>query len=591
MALFKKESLEELRGRINLVEVLSPHLSLQKAGGAYKALCPFHDERTPSFLVQPGDQHYHCFGCGAHGDAIQFLMDYLKLSFTDAIETLADQFRITLDKEEKSDGKSNQRHSIKDALFKANQFFQMMLLHSKEGEKALNYLYKRGITLSFIERFGIGFAPPQDHHFKEWMLKNNCDHQNLIDAGLMHSNGHLYFHDRITFPIHHPSGYVVGFSSRKFEEATFGGKYINSPETQLFKKSHILFGLNYSRRKIARERKVLIVEGQIDALRLIESGFDYVVAGQGTAFTENQAELLCRLGIEIVFLAFDADKAGRDAAFKVGELFQKTGIEVKVLFLPLGKDPDLIILEEGAEGFERFLDQAQDYLSFLIKYHSNGEFSLSPASKNLLAKKIGTQVRQWKHPILVHESLKKLAETLNIPSHVLGIREGASSMTRVNFSKPNFNFHINPDRILETDLLRWLILCSEKTPDVIAICERNLKEEDLKDLECKSIFRSFFHSRHQRQSCDILSLAIDLDLDSAQSLLEEIFQKSIPQERAIAGIQQTIQKILDRNWLEQKETIKRSIHEGGQDQEEVFKLIKAYNQLNLSPPSLKLANA
>ncbi len=591
MALFKKESLEELRCRINLVEVLSPHISLQKAGGAYKALCPFHDEKTPSLLVQPGDQHYHCFGCGAHGDAIQFLMDYLKLSFTDAVETLADQFRISLGKEEKSDGKTHQRQSIKDALFQANQFFQMMLLHSKEGEKALNYLYKRGITLPFIERFGLGFAPPQNHNFKAWMLKNKCEPQTLIDAGLLHKNDRPYFHDRITFPIHHPSGYVIGFSSRKFEEETFGGKYINSPETHLFKKSHTLFGLNYSRRKIAREKKVLIVEGQIDALRLIESGFDYVVAGQGTAFTENQAEMLCRLGVENVFLAFDADKAGREAAFKVGDLFQKAGVEVRVLFLPLGKDPDLIILEKGAEGFEKLLGSAQDYLVFLIKYYSNGETSLSPASKNILSKKIGTQVRAWKHPILVHESLKKLAETLNIPSHVLGIRENAPMLPRAPYTKPSINFHIDPDRILETDLLRWLILCSEKKPEIVAICECNLNEDDLKNIECKSIYRAFFHSRQQEKPCNILSIAIDLDLESAQGLLEEIFQKAIAQDRAPDGIKQTIQRILDRNWLEKKESIKRAIHEGSQNQEEVFRLIKVYNQLNLTPPSLKLTDA
>lgn len=591
MALFKKESLEDLRTRINLVEVLSPHISLKKAGASYKALCPFHDENSPSFVVQPGDQHYHCFGCGAHGDAIQFLMDFLKLSFVDAVETLADQFHIVLDKDEKAQGKTLQRQSVKEALHNAHLFFQMMLLSSKDGEKALKYLYDRGIPLSFIDRFGLGYAPPQSYQFKEWMQKKGFDGKVLEEAGLLHSNGRPYFHDRITFPIHHPSGYVIGFSSRKFEEETFGGKYINSPETCLFKKSHTLFGLNYSRRKIAREKKALIVEGQIDALRLIEAGFDYVVAGQGTAFTEIQGEILCRLGVETVFLAFDPDKAGREAAFKVGDLFQKAGTEVRVLFLPLGMDPDLILLKEGKEAFKTFLDEAEDYLPFLVKFYSYGINIKSPASKNQLAKKIAAQIRAWKHPILVHESLKKLAELINIPSQVLGIREGAPPMARSPISKPNLNFNINPGRILETDLLRWLILCCEKTPDVVFICEKNIKEEDLKDSDCKSVYRAFFHSKHQRQATDILSLAIDIEEESAQTLLEEIYQKSIPQDRAFDGMQGTIQKILDRNWLEEKEAIKRAIHEGSQDQDEIFRLIKAYNQLNQHPPSLSLAKA
>jgi len=286
--MYTKESLELLRQRIDLVEVLTPHLQLHRAGAAFKALCPFHEEKTPSFIVQRGDSHYHCFGCGAHGDAIAFLMNNVKMSFTEAVEHLAERFGVPLEKMDASEEvKGPSKSVLKEALDRAARLYHFLLLHSEEGQKALEYLYQRGIDLDFIRTFQIGYASNSPDLLKRFLYAQNVSEEVLLETGLIAASSKRdFFCDRITFPIRDPMGAVIGFSARKFKEETYGGKYINTSETPLFKKSQVLFALSYCRQKIAKERKAIIVEGQIDALRLIHSGFNYTVAGQGTAFGE-----------------------------------------------------------------------------------------------------------------------------------------------------------------------------------------------------------------------------------------------------------------------------------------------------------------
>lgn len=267
MRIFTKESLETLRQRIDLVEVLNGHIDLKKSGAAYKGLCPFHDEKTPSFMIQKGDTHYHCFGCGAHGDAIQFLMTHLKISFMDAVENLAQRFNVPLQEVEKGDDNQGPNKSVlKDALEKACRFYNFFLLHTEEGHRALQYLYSRGIDLDFINTFGIGLAPRSGGIFRKMMHAQFVKDTTMIDAGLMapsSSGGYRdFFYDRITFPIRDAHGAVIGFSARKYHDDTFGGKYVNTSETALFKKSRVLYGLNYSRKRIVKERQTIIVEGR-----------------------------------------------------------------------------------------------------------------------------------------------------------------------------------------------------------------------------------------------------------------------------------------------------------------------------------------
>ena len=404
--MYSKESLETLRRRIDLVDVLEGHLELKRSGSSYKALCPFHEEKSPSFMIQKGDSHYHCFGCGAHGDAIQFLMERQGFTFVEAIESLALKFGVILERVESAELKGPSKKEMGDAMMKAAELYHVWLLHTDKGQQALKYLHARGIDLEFIKRYKIGVAPDQATFLLKFFQKENVSQEILKACGLVTdtAKGNLrdFFIDRITFPIHSPTGQVIGFSARKYKEETFGGKYINSMETALFKKSHVLFGLNFSRPRIVKEKRALIVEGQIDALRLIDNGLDLTVASLGTAFGESHVQELVKLGVEQVHLIFDPDTAGKEAALKVGNLFQKLSIDVHVVTMPDGHDPDSLLKEKGVEPLLDLLEKAPDYLTFLVQSYSARINQNSPAEKNLLIERLSTQIRDWNSEILIH---------------------------------------------------------------------------------------------------------------------------------------------------------------------------------------------
>lgn len=590
MVIFNKESLETLRQRVDLVEVLSSYMELKRTGSSYKGLCPFHDEKSPSFIIHKGDSHYHCFGCGAHGDAIQFLMTHQKMSFLEAVESLAQRFHVHLEKTNDLDEKGPNKNLLKEALEIACRFYQFCLLHTPEGHDALHYLYSRGIDLEFINAFRIGFAPKTPGLFRKTMHAKGVREDILLAAGLLASNkdGQIrdFFSDRITFPIHHGTGYLIGFSARKYKEETFGGKYVNTPETSLFKKSRVLFGLNYCRKRIAKERKAIIVEGQIDALRLIQSGFNITVAGQGTAFGDGHVKELVTLGVNQVFLALDSDTAGQEATSKIGQLFQKEAVEVRVVQLPPGSDPDVFIREKGPEAFIQLLDKSTDYLQFLIKYLSKDLNLDSPAAKNELIGQITKLIREWDHPIMVHETLRKLAHHLKVPEDAIGVGQDPLPNIYIRKSASIGTQTVDPDRILETDLLRWLLLMGVEQPRLVDIARANLKEDDFRVTICQKIFNVYRENYENQRSCDLLSLAIDLDDVEGQFVMSDLLQKKINKERAESQLIETVKKMLDRNWMLKREEIKIRIQSGQCSDDEALELAKQFDELKRNPPQV-----
>ncbi|MBP9841394.1 MAG: DNA primase, partial [Simkaniaceae bacterium] len=480
-----KESLEKVKERVDLAEVISTYVPLKSAGATYKGLCPFHEEKSPSFVIKKGDSHYHCFGCGAHGDAIGFLMNHLSLSFHEAVEMLADRFGVTLEETEQNE-KGPDKKKMREALVLAGELFHFTLLHTDEGHHALKYLYDRGIDLEFIQLFSIGLAPKEGRILNGVMKEKGFAPPLLVEAGLVKKQGYPFFSDRITFPILDATGHLVGFSARKYKESTEGPKYINTPDTPLFKKSHILYGLNFSRQRIAKEKKVLIVEGQIDALRLIQSGLNFTVAGQGTAFTEEGAKQLMQLGVSHVYLALDGDNAGQQATIKIGHFFQKEGVEVTVIEMPVDADPDSLLKDEGPEAFLKRLDSSKDYLAFLVDFYAQTIDIASPSGKSQIAEKVTLQIQQWDHPLMVHESLRKLAHLLTVPEKVLGFQVKEEN-TLVKKKGSITQMEINPDRILEIDVFRWLYLC----PELTEFIKRNLQPKHFRIAVCRRIYEQF----------------------------------------------------------------------------------------------------
>lgn len=587
MPVFSKDSLETLRQRIDLIDVVSTFVDLKKTGATYKGLCPFHDEKSPSFMVQKGDSHYHCFGCGAHGDAIQFLMEHQKLTFTDSIEYLAQRFNVLLEiKEGKEEEKGPKKAYIKEALQFACDFFHFYLLHTEEGHEALQYLYNRGLDLDFIRRFRVGLAPKTQSIMRKTMHAKRFTDEVLIAGGLLSDKKREFFQERITFPICDGTGAVIGFSARKFREETFGGKYINTSETPLFKKSRVLFGLNYSRRRIAKERQAIIVEGQIDALRLIQSGFDITVAGQGTAFGDGHVRELLQLGVLQVWLAFDPDDAGQNAAVKVGDLFQKAGVEVHVITLPQGMDPDSFIRRKSPEAFNQLIQESKDYLTFLVNHLSKQIDMDSPAGKNELVRQISQQIRTWDHPVMVQESLRKLAEITHIPEALIGVDTTRSPNMFIKKQSTAGLHEVNPDLILETDFLRWLYLMGETQADFIPLARANIKEEHLKVPACRSLYTVYLRCIEEEKPRDFLSIAAELDEEGGQEALALILQKKVKRERGRDHLIETMQRILDRNWMEQRESIQMKIQAEDCKVEEVLELVKQFEQIKKVQPKV-----
>lgn len=591
MPLFTKESLETLRQRIDLVDVLSTHMDLKRAGAAYKGLCPFHDEKTPSFMIQKGDTHYHCFGCGAHGDAIHFLMSHLKMNFTEAVESLAERFHVHLEiLEETNAYKGPNKTLLKEALEQASRFYHFYLLHTPDGHQVLQYLYKRGLDLEFITQFQVGLAPKRAGIFRKMMHGKFIKDDTLAAAGLI-SEGKEggwrdFFSERITFPIRDAAGAVIGFSARKYIEETYGGKYINTSETALFKKSRILFGLNYSRRRIAKESKALIVEGQIDALRLIQEGFDYTVAGQGTAFGEGHAKELINLGVSKVFLAMDGDPAGQAAAVKIGDIFQGEGVEVCVLQIPPGLDPDAFLREKGAAAFSQLLNTTLGYLEFLIKHHSQVYDLRSPAAKHQLIEIIAKQIRSWDQPVMVQESLRKLAHLMQVSENMLLLEQNHTPNLYIKKSGNIGLETIDPDRILELDLLRWPFMMSESRERLLILTNKNLQPEDFHVTICRKMYLALIDAFQKKESIDTLSLIFKIDDPEAQAIISELVEKKINKEKAEAHFIETLQKVLNRNWMEACENIKMKIQSGQYSDDEALTLVKEYNDLRKNPPHL-----
>ena len=581
MPFFTNESLENLRQRVDIVEVISQYVDLKRAGATYKALCPFHDEKTPSFVVQRGDAHYHCFGCGAHGDSIQFLMEYQKMSFFDSVEHLAQRFNVILEKIEGSEeGSGISKKAMKEALEEANGFFQCMLLYTEEGHQALKYLYDRGLDEEFVQRFELGLAPSQNGMLQRTLRDKGFKNDVIKEAGIVNNSGRDFFFSRITFPIKDATGSVIGFSARKYNEDTFGGKYINTVETPLFKKSSTLFGLNYCRRRIAKERHAIIVEGQVDALKLIQAGFNITVAALGTAFGEGHVRQLVNLGVSTVYLAMDGDDAGNDAVNKVGDFFQKIGVGVRVLQMPSGADPDTILMKGGVAAFAKLLKESVDYLAFLVSYLSKKMDTRSPAGKQELVHTIARKIRAWEDPVMVHESLRRLAYLTKVPEKLVGVGQEYVPQILVRKTANAGSFVVDPDRILESDLLRWLLMSGGDSKRFIDIAKEHITPADFLIPICRKVYQ------HCLEKPDLLSLAIS---DSEiQDFLNDLSKKMINKERAEKHFIEVIQSILDRNWMRRCEDVRIKIISGRNSDEEASELLRQFSQMKKEKPSISL---
>jgi DNA primase len=341
VARIKPESVEAVKAAIDMVELVSARTQLKRAGGRYTGRCPFHEERTPSFSVNPGEKLYYCFGCGAGGDAITFVRETEQLDFGQAVEWLADRFRVPLEYEEGTrvdDERRRRRDRLSAVLERATTFYERYLWDSPAGEPARAHLEARGFGEEVCREFRLGLAPGGGTLVRR-ALKEGFTREELSAAGLVNRRGNDYFNGRLLFPLADARGRICGFQARRLrDDDPIPAKYVNSPEGELFRKGDLLYGLDKARRAIAKQDRAVIVEGNTDVLALRQAGFEPVVASMGTALTENQLRELSRLTTRL-YLCFDSDAAGQDATLRGMELATKRGLEVYVVPLPPGNDP------------------------------------------------------------------------------------------------------------------------------------------------------------------------------------------------------------------------------------------------------------
>ena len=375
MARIPQKFIDDLLDRVDIVEVIDRRVKLKKTGKNFSACCPFHDEKTPSFSVNPGKQFYYCFGCGAGGNALGFLMDYERLEFPEAVESLAQTVGLQVPKEELRPGQTppqDTNRPILEQLEQATRFYEHSLRKHPEAKRAVAYLKGRGLSGEIARAFRVGFAPPGWDNLLQTADKDAQQIKRLTDGGMLVTNdrGRTYdrFRDRIVFPILDARGRVIAFGGRVLGDDK--PKYLNSPETPVFHKSRELYGLYQARKSERSLNRIVVVEGYMDVIALAQYGIGYAVATLGTATSEAHMERLFRHVPEVVF-CFDGDEAGRKAAFRALEStlpVMHDGRQARFLFLPDGEDPDSLVRARGAEHLEHLFSSATPLENFLFDW-------------------------------------------------------------------------------------------------------------------------------------------------------------------------------------------------------------------------------
>src|SRR5262245_4143247 len=411
--------LAELRMAADIVEVIGDHTRLKKAGRSWKGLCPFHNERTPSFTVDRDKGLYHCFGCGAGGDVIHFVRQIDRLEFPEAVEVLAGRFGVTIPRRERRGPRDDRREKMFEAVTAAERFYRERL--DKPGNAAANYLEQRGVPKELWAELTLGHAPDAWDSIARG-LSPAFPESLLVEAGLLQpraegKGAYDRFRDRLLFVVRDERGRAVGFGGRALSPEG-EPKYLNSPESPIFSKKRLLYGLFQAREAIRKHDRVVLVEGYFDHLALLRAGVAETVASMGTALTPEQSERLRRLTGNAV-VCYDGDAAGRNATHGALALLLAQGFQARVARLPEGEDPDDLLRDQGPEGLARRIEEAPDFLTWLLEDVQPQTAGLSPAEKRERLGKVLETLSAIPDRILRYEEYRKVASAVSVPLDLL----------------------------------------------------------------------------------------------------------------------------------------------------------------------------
>ncbi len=543
--------LQELKYKTDIEDIISAYVSLKKRGSTYVGLCPFHNEKTPSFTVYPETQSFYCFGCGAGGDTVGFIRKIENLDYVDAVKLLADRAGLEMPMDGFDDSVSKQRRRILEANRAAAKFFHSLLM-SEEGKAALDYLKNRGLSQKTVNKFGMGFAPNAWHDLTDELVKQGFSHNDLIQAGLIRrgNNGYFdFFRNRVMVPIIDVRGNVIAFGGRVLDDSK--PKYLNTGDTLVYKKTNELFSLNNA--KDSGEDSLILCEGYMDVISMYQAGFKNAVAGCGTALTNEQVKLISRYSNEIV-LAYDADEAGQKAVSKALVLLKNSDLKVRVPILKYGKDPDEIIKNVGVEKFRGMLEGATNEIEFEIIKLRN-QFNLNttqgkidfvneiiktladttPVEQDLyisrISEEIGIEKRNLKAQL--DDYSRKYARSKRRSDYNSIISESIRQNTRLGFNSDTTSLKTKAE-----DRLLYLLI---KYPD----CHRYLSDFNQNYLSAgfvQKVFSMICSNIESSVDNDLMSFSADLSTEE-MSRLSGIIAKGQPSKEPKAEFKDCLKVI------------------------------------------------
>lgn len=596
---------DRVRDSVNIVDVVSRYVTLKKRGRNYLGLCPFHTEKTPSFSVNAEKQIFHCFGCGVGGNVFSFLMRHDNLNFVDAVKRLAEEngIKIPVSREVQKQESENEQ------LFRANQFaeqfYHRQLQHAPDTVK--EYLSNRGIEENTIKQFKLGYASGEWDGLLKYIQRNNHSISNYKKLGLLLESAksnkpYDRFRNRLMFPIYNQSGKVVGFGGRALLDEPNSPKYMNSPESPVYQKSYVLYGLNFSKEAIREKGAVIFVEGYMDLLQLFQNGIQNVVATSGTALTGEHARLIRRY-TNRVYLCYDADSAGINAAVRGGEVLFQQLLEAEVLILPSGEDPDSYVKKYGKDAFLEFLKEAEDYLAFRLdilkqKYDLQKAAKRSQAVAEMLEMLLPIQDN-----IRISFYVEKLAEHLQIPATTLlnefkkkkraqirrqnfSARGGFESQSSTEENKSTAKSSASQMPLVFTGA--WggekdvILLLLSYFDDIHEYVFAHLQEDDFLNPEFKELF-SLIKSQQKSGGKNLLHSV----LESAESeelrtlILREMEQSNREFSKPALYLQDCIKQIKIAWYRAHIDLVRKKLKEIPADDPQQLQLLKEINEANI----------
>jgi DNA primase len=580
---YEENVVEQVSAANDIVEIISQYIPLKRSGRNLKACCPFHQEKTPSFMVQPEKQMFHCFGCGAGGDVFSFLMRHENMTFPEALKSLAERAHITLPERhsERSDG--GQKEKLYEVCQAAADFYHE-LLFKDAGAAARAYLAQRKITEEMVREFKLGWAPMEWRALFDHLIRKKYPEALLKQAALIQQSpkGNYYdtFRGRLIFPILNLQNKAIAFGGRLIAGEE-GPKYLNSPETPIFSKRRELFGLNLAKKHINREwPNLVLVEGYMDFLALYQHGFKNAVATLGTALGEDHVRLMRRF-VEEVIVVYDGDKAGEAASLRGLEILLEGGMQVKLVSLPKGEDPDDFLNKRGNDAFAALLKEAKDFFDYklqtlLARYPRQDALGLSKISREMFETFL-----KVKNTVMLSEYFKRLARTLQVDEHSLrtefahvGRKSGISRERPQEITSRPETVKPAPEELM------LLALMAEVPPFCDRACEE-LKETDLKIPESRALFEYLRQVSEQGKKCSLSGLLTRIpdpqyreQLVAVMASLDETTEREQVLEDCIGKIKQV--RIIGR-----LEELRRLIStaEGRGDEARICSLTHEYQEL------------